>query len=163
MEPHKKTIILRHRRENLKKCSLHGLEKRSELQFLTYPLDLIPYLDNAILLTLDAPPLTRADHHLPLFLIDGTWKYAAVMEGQLPQKESWTRRSLPSHFRTAYPRKQTACSDPTRGLASVEALYIAHLLLDRDAKGLLDHYFWREAFLALNKETYPFNNGPVEK
>ena len=145
-------IILRHRKENLKKCSLHGLEGRSDLTFLTYPIDPIPDLEDAILLSLDAPPLTYEDRHLPLFLIDGTWKYAAVMERQLPQRARWTRRSLPSHFRTAYPRKQTGCTDPDRGLASVEALYIGARILGKDTKGLLDHYYWKEDFLNINSQ-----------
>jgi len=148
-------IILRHRKENLRKCSLHGLEEREDLLFLTYPLDPIPNLKSAILLSLNAPFLTRDDRHLPLFLIDGTWKYAAVMERQLPQKTSWIRRSLPTHFRTAYPRKQTGCADPSRGLASVEALYIAYYILGYDTTGLLDHYFWKEEFLKTQVKT-PF-------
>ncbi|MBF5058555.1 hypothetical protein [Candidatus Neptunochlamydia vexilliferae] len=139
--------ILRHRKENLKKCSLAGLESREEMHFLTYPTDPIPFLPNTILLTLDAPPLSPADKDHGLFLIDGTWKYAAVMERQLPHKEKWIRRNLPSDVRTAYPRKQTDCVDPTRGLASVEALYVAYDILGWDTTGLLDHYFWKEEFL----------------
>jgi pre-rRNA-processing protein TSR3 len=143
------TIILRHRKENLKKCSLRGLETREDMHFLTYPKDPIPLLETGILLDLDAPPLTEKDVH-PLFLIDGTWKYAAVMARQIPQETHWIRRSLPSHFKTAYPRKQTDCSDPTRGLASVEALFIAYHILGRNTAGLLDHYHWKTEFLSLN-------------
>lgn len=144
------TTILRHRKENLKKCSLHGLEPREDLHFLTYPIDPIPFLENGILLDLDAPPLSREDHGRSLFLIDGTWKYAAVMSRQLPYPEKWTRRSLPPEIQTAYPRKQTDCIDPKRGLASVEALYIAHLILGYEIEGLLDHYYWKKEFLELN-------------
>ncbi|MCB1110430.1 MAG: hypothetical protein KDK64_05570 [Chlamydiia bacterium] len=149
MKPFLATTILRHRRENLKKCSLRGLESREDLHFLTYPRDPIPFIEGGILLSLDAPPLSPEDR-FPLFLIDGTWKYAAVMERQLPQQENWTRRSLPSHFRTAYPRKQPDCADPKRGLASVEALYIAYHILGYDTSDLLDHYYWKESFLAFN-------------
>lgn len=145
------TMILRHRKENLKKCTLHGLEKREDLHFLTYPRDPIPCIENTILLTLDAPPLTKEDHHFPLFLIDGTWKYAARMERSIPQRETWIKRSLPSDFRTAYPRKQTDCIDPSRGLASIEALYIAYHVLGYDKSGLLDHYYWKDAFLRINQ------------
>ena len=111
------TTILRHRKENLKKCSLRGLEERGDLHFLTYPIDDIPFLSDGLLLDLEAPPLTAADHGKQLFLIDGTWNYAAVMHRQIPHPEKWTRRSLPAEIRTAYPRKQTGCSDPDRGLA----------------------------------------------
>jgi pre-rRNA-processing protein TSR3 len=44
------TIILRHARENLKKCSLKGLEKRSDFRFFTYPKDLLPEMPDYILL-----------------------------------------------------------------------------------------------------------------
>ncbi len=146
------TTILRHRKENLKKCSLHGLESREDLHFLTYPIDPIPFLEKTIILDLEAPPLTEEDYGHKLFLIDGTWKYAAVMSKQLPHPEKWVRRSLPPEIQTAYPRKQTECIDPERGLASVEALYIAHHIMQYKTQGLLDHYYWREHFLEINSE-----------
>ncbi len=55
-------------------------------------------------------------------------------------------RSLPSHYRTAYPRRQQDCPDPERGLASIEAIYLCYLLLQRQTKGILDHYYWKEQF-----------------
>ena len=139
------TIILRHRRENLKKCSLRGLESREDMQFFTYPKDALPDLSQHLMLALDAPPLSPADNHLGLFLLDATWRYADVMARQVTLPP--TKRSIPAYFRTAYPRCQNDCSDPERGLASVEALYIAYHLLGRDTTGLLDHYHWKEAFL----------------
>lgn len=143
------TIILRHRRENLKKCSLRGLETRSDMLFFTYPKDTLPDLTNYICLTLDAPPLTPADSDHGLFLIDGTWKLAEKMAKSVSQNLIY--RSLPSHYKTAYPRRQPDCPDPTSGLASVEALFIAYHILGRDTTGLLDHYHWKEEFLTLNE------------
>lgn len=144
------TIILRHRKENLKKCSLRGLESRSDMRFFTYPKDALPPLTNYFLLCLDGSPLTEADRDLGLFLIDGTWNYAELMERQLPKPHLFQRRSLPSHFQTAYPRRQADCSDPSRGLASVEALYLAYYILRRPLEGLLDNYHWKEDFLRKN-------------
>jgi pre-rRNA-processing protein TSR3 len=142
------TVILRHRRENLKKCSLRGLESRDDLSFYTYPIDTLPGLSNYLLLKVGAPQLTRADGNRGLFLIDGTWRLARVMETHLPfQMEA---RSLPHEFRTAYPRRQTECPDPESGLASIEALYISHAILGLSTEGLLDFYYWKEAFLAKN-------------
>jgi len=198
------TTILRHRKENLKKCSLRGLKNVEGLQFLTYLVDPLPKLEGEVILTMDAPPpLSFEDRDRGLFLIDGTWKYAAVMYRQLtcnshhlhnnlshqfsdaskklsrkglktfPSKPSWrlektdcvafhragekcrltgsyVERSIPKGFRTSYPRKQTNCSDPERGLASVEALFIAYHILGYETGGLLDHYYWKEEFLRLN-------------
>jgi pre-rRNA-processing protein TSR3 len=152
------TIIWRHHRENLRKCSLRGLEGRSDFRFYLYPQDRLETqenrLDQYLLLTVDAPPLMPQDNEAGLLLIDGTWRYASVMEQKLvdffpPSR----RRSLPAQFVTAYPRRQTDCPEPARGLASIEALYAAYHLLGRDTSGLLDSYYWREQFLAINSES----------
>jgi len=121
------------------------------MRFFTYPKDLLPDLSSYILLTIHAPPLTATDNMYGIFLIDATWKYAQTMFQQLEKPPLFQERSLPNGFHTAYPRRQEDCSDPTRGLASVEALYIAYRILGRDATGLLDHYYWKEAFLKNNE------------
>ncbi len=139
------TIILRHQRENLKKCSLRGLETRQDMIFLTYPTSALPDLTDYCVLTLDGPPLTQDDSHLGLFLIDGTWRYAEKMAKSLPAP--YISRSLPAHFRTAYPRRQPDCPQPDRGLASVEALYLAYAILGRSTDGILDNYHWKELFI----------------
>lgn len=144
------TLILRHRKENLKKCSLRGLEQRKDVHFLTYPLSALPDLSHHLILTMDGPPLTKNDAHLGIFLLDGTWRYAEKMFQVHFQKNQIQARSLPAHFQTAYPRAQTECPDPLRGLASIEALYIAYTILGRDTTGLLDNYYWKEEFLNKN-------------
>lgn len=146
-----KTIIIRHQRENLKKCSLRGLETRQDMLFLSYPTCSLPPLEKYILLTLDAPPLTAADQVYGLLLIDATWRLAQKMQDVLHLNSHPLRRSLPGGFVTAYPRRQTDCPHPTEGLASVEALYISYHLLHRPTAGLLDHYHWKEIFLEKNK------------
>lgn len=144
------TIILRHRKENLKKCSLRGLESRPDCRFFTYPKDPLPLLSNYFLLTIDAPILSSADALMGIFLIDGTWRYADRMYRQLPHPHLFEKRSLPSHFSTAYPRRQEDCPDPTRGLSSLEALYVTYHLLGRNTNGLLDTYHWKQDFLKKN-------------
>lgn len=145
------TIIWRHKKENLKKCSLRGLEKWSDLIFLSYPKDPLPSLEKYLVLAIDekAPVLSSKDQKNGLFLIDATWRYAAVMEKKLSLK-NLEKRKLPACFQTAYPRKQTDCPDAKRGLASIEALFLAHLILNKNTDGLLDNYYWKEQFLKLN-------------
>jgi pre-rRNA-processing protein TSR3 len=142
------TIVLRHRKENLKKCSLRGLESRKDFIFLTYPTDPLPPMEGYCVLSMDGPPLTKEDANLGLLLIDGTWRYAGVMGKQIP---SLPTRSLPKLFRTAYPRYQTECPEPEWGLASIEALYAAYFITSRDTKGLLDNYYWKDEFLKKNQ------------
>ncbi len=146
MEP--VTAIIRHRRENLKKCSLKGLEGRPGLQFYSYPSDPLPNFDGYLVLKVGALPFTQEDRKKNLLLIDSTWRLAKIIDKQLPP--SLEARSLPFHYRTAYPRKQTECPDPKTGLASVEALYLAHRLLGRAYSDLLDFYHWKNQFFALN-------------
>ncbi len=139
------TIILRHRRENVKKCSLRGLEERSDMQFFTYPQDALPEMQGYFLLTLEGDALTEKDKDLGIFLLDGTWRYAEKMAKSVPQ--GLVKRRIPEGYVTAYPRRQEDCVDPSKGLASVEALFIAYSILGRDSSGLLDHYHWKQEFL----------------
>ena len=150
MNTYSSTIVLRHRKENLKKCSLRNLESRQDFIFFRYPLVDLPELKNYIMLDLNAPILSPEDANFGLLIIDGTWRYAEKMTKFVEQRVQLMKRSLPSDLRTAYPRVQGDCPDPERGLASIEAVYAAYHLLGRDTKGLLDHYYWKEDFLNKN-------------
>ncbi len=148
------TVILRHRRENLKKCSLRGLESRPDFLFFTYPNAALPDLSGYILLTLDAPPLVAEDAQKGIFLLDATWRHAESMSRFASTIPGLIPRSIPADFRTAYPRRQEDCPDPERGLASIEALYISYHILKRDGSGLLDNYYWKDEFLMKNSESF---------
>lgn len=146
----KPTVVIRHKRENLKKCSLRGLEKRDDFIFFSYPLNSNLDFSNSILLTLDAPELTIKDQEFGIILIDATWKLAGEMLKKIPGKENSIPRSLPKHFKTAYPRRQTLCPNPETGLASIEALFLAFMILGKNTDGLLDNYYWKDEFLRIN-------------
>lgn len=132
----------------MKKCSLRGLESRSDMEFLTYPKHHLPEKENYVILSFDGPELSKEDAACGLYLIDGTWKLAEKMEQTLPFTP--IKRSLPKHFKTAYPRRQTGCADPEAGLATIEALFIAYKILDRPTHDLLSHYHFGQKFLELN-------------
>ena len=146
------TIVIRHRKENLKKCSLRGLEHRDDFIFFTYPLQEIFYYSDHILLTLEAEdPLSKSDYGNGLLLLDATWRYAKIMEKNILSTSSLKKRRLPHNIITAYPRRQSDCSDPSQGLASIEAIVCAYVLMGRPITGLLDHYHWKESFLVKNR------------
>lgn len=147
MQPFPPTLVWRHKKENLKKCSLRGLESRVDFQFFVYPSEQLPDLTNYIVLALDAPPLTIADSGQGLLILDATWRYAEKMLQRVLTVPGVTYRSIPAHYRTSYPRRQTDCPNPEQGLASIEAIYVAYQLLGRSTEGLLDHYYWKEQFL----------------
>jgi pre-rRNA-processing protein TSR3 len=140
----KDTIVWRHRKENLKKCSLRGLEHKEGFSFCTYPTGVLPDLSGYLLLSVDAPPLTYEDREYKgLFLIDATWRYAEKMAGSINIVE---KRSIPRKYQTAYPRRQ----DEAHGLASIEAIFVAYHILGLYTGGLLDDYYWKDKFLELN-------------
>ncbi len=150
MHHFKTTIILRHRKENLKKCSLKGLESRKDFLFVSYPFQELPDLSQYLALSMEGEELSSQDKDLGLFIIDGTWRHAEIMARQIPHFDKMQKRSLPKALRTAYPRRQEDCANPERGLASIEAIFAAYQILERPVEGLLDYYHWKEPFLLEN-------------
>lgn len=144
------TIILRHKRENLKKCSLRGLEGKSGFQFFSYPEPILPDVTDYLLLSMEGKPLSKEDFMRGIFILDGTWRYAERMYQNVPVLKTLETRALPPGFRTAYPRRQEDCAVPERGLASIEAIFAAYHSVGRNVEGLLDAYHWKRQFLELN-------------
>ena len=143
------TVVLRHRKENLKKCTLVFLEQNEDFHFYCYPLDNFPKLNDYVVLKVDAVPLAEEDREVGLLILDGTWRYASKMLQHVENQQSFIFRSIPSSWQTAYPRKQMDCPDPNRGL-SIEAIFAAYHILGRDTTGLLDGYYWKDLFLKRN-------------
>ncbi len=145
--PRVTTVVIRHPKERLSKCSLVPLHGRSDMIFYKatkgFRFDATSY----ILLTLGAPVLSAADGKgCPrLLLLDGTWRYAGQLEKYLDGDP--IRRSLPKNICTTYPRASKLFEDPETGLASVEALYAARRILGDDDPTLLEGYRWKDEFL----------------
>lgn len=140
------TIVIRDKHESTRKCSIWPLRQRPDLRFYSWPLEQRPSLEGYIRLAADGPPLTAEDAPQGLLLLDASWNWAERMTRDFLDIPP---RSL-SGYRTAFPRVSKLGTDPANGLATVEALYIAHHLLGRPTAGLLDHYRWAEEFLRLN-------------
>ena len=140
------TVIVRHPKENPKKCSILPIKGRPDVEFHTYPLRVVPEYPGYVRLAAEGPALTSADKELGLLLIDASWRRAEEMT---PAFAHVPPRSLTGYV-TAYPRVSRFGTDPAVGLASIEALFIAYHILGRPTKGLLDHYHWKHEFLSLN-------------
>jgi pre-rRNA-processing protein TSR3 len=142
-------LILRDPRESKRKCSLTPLEGRPGVRFVQYHPERRLDAGGRVLLDPDGEPFSEADRGRPLLLVDCAWRRVPTLmrtvDGQLE------RRRLPE-LQTAYPRVSRTFEDPVRGLASIEALYAASLLVGRPSPELLDQYRWREEFLARNAE-----------
>jgi pre-rRNA-processing protein TSR3 len=140
------TVIIRHPKENPRKCSVLALRDRADVVFLDYPVRRRPDLENYVRLAAEGPELSTADAGSGILLLDGSWRWAGSMMRDFADVPP---RSLHG-YRTAYPRVSKLGTDPDNGLASVEALVVAYHVLGRSTEGLLDHYHWSEDFLRLN-------------
>ncbi|MFW5845251.1 MAG: hypothetical protein ACOCXJ_03400 [Planctomycetota bacterium] len=136
-----------HRKENTRTCTVHPLRDRADIEIRWWPP--APDLDAGrdVRLGLGGPVLGPADAGRRLVLLDATWRHVGKMEADCAELPV---RSLPAGLVTAYPRVSRLFQDPDGGLATVEALYVAVRLLQRDSRDLLSRYRWRDAFLAAN-------------
>src|SRR5581483_3968697 len=121
------TYIVRHPKENPKKCSILPLRGRPDLVFLSYPVEKRPDLSGYVRLAAEGPELSAADADRGLLLLDGSWRWAGAMTRAFADVPP---RSLHG-FRTAYPRVSKKGTDPDNGLATVEALFVAYHVLGR--------------------------------
>lgn len=147
------TIFVVHPKERRSKCSIEPLRGREGFVFWRFPRRGSESLEQYVRLGIGGPLLGSEDQERGLLILDGTWRYAEVMERDFADVPV---RSLPG-WTTAYPRVSTFYDDPQQGLATVEALYAAYVQLGRETSGLLDQYHWREQFLELNRERLPEN------
>lgn len=146
MPPYPPTVIVRHPKENPKKCSVLPLRGRDDLIFLSYPVKERPELEGYVRLAPEGPELSAADAGRGLLLLDGSWRWAGAMTKAFADVPPRSLRG----FRTAYPRVSKLGTDPDEGLATVEALFLAYHVLGRATGGLLDHYRWADDFRRLN-------------
>lgn len=141
------TTVIRHPKERISKCSLRFLHDRPEMTFLRGKPDTIFDATGFIQLAVDAPALSIADAGKPLLLLDSTWRWLPQIEACVTGEP--IKRSIPGNLRTAYPRVSKVFDDPTGGLASIEALYVARKLLGDDDPNLLHGYHWKDEFLQI--------------
>ncbi len=145
-----RTTVIRHEKENVRKCSLRFLHGRPEMTLLKQRPGLRFDATGFTLLAVDAPPLSPADAGRPLLLLDSTWRWLPRLFACLDGTP--VPRAIPGDLRTAYPRTSKVFEDPAAGLASIEALYVARALLGDDDPTLLDGYHWKDTFLATLRE-----------
>lgn len=140
------TIIVVHPKEKRSKCSAEPLRPRADIRFWKFPRRGEESLDGYVRLGLGGEPLSPEHQSRGLLVLDGTWRLAGKMEADYAD--------LPvvslAPWQTAYPRVSKLFDDPAAGLATVEAIYAAYVQMGRDPAGLLDAYYWREAFIERN-------------
>ncbi|MFK5954877.1 MAG: DUF367 domain-containing protein [Planctomycetota bacterium] len=139
--------IIRLRKESTKKCSLTPLRSREELPIAWFHCDLGDPIavGEVTLLHPDGEVISPADIARPLLLIDSSWRDLPRMLRTVDGK--FHKRCLPTGLQTAYPRKSKTYQDPVTGLASIEALHAALVLLGQRDDSLLDGYYWAQEWL----------------
>jgi len=140
-------LILRDEREGAAKCSLTPLRGFAGVRFVAYHPERRVPVGERVLLDPEGEELGPGDRGRDLLLIDCSWRRVPsllrTVDGVLH------RRRLP-RLVTAYPRRSKTFADPETGLASVEALFAASVLLGWPRPEWLAGYRWRAEFLAAN-------------
>ncbi len=143
-----KKIVIRHPRENIKKCSLRHLHGRADFEFYKAAKDFTFDASGCTLLEMGAKQISPADAARPIVLLDSTWKLLPSLRARI--FGNFEPRSLPDGILTAYPRVSKLFDDPLGGLATVEALYAALRFAGEDDPSILDGYHFAEKFLSMN-------------
>ncbi len=142
-------LVLRDPRESKRKCSLTPIREHPHVRFASYHPERRLAADGHVLLHPEGELLTEGDAGKPLLLVDCAWRrlprLLATVDGVT------LRRRLPPLV-SAYPRRSSTFPDPSAGLASIEALYAASVILGEPDPDLLAGYHWRDEFLELNRE-----------
>ena len=157
-------LIIRDHKENKRKCTLSPLVGREGYEFLglaqpTSP-PVIEEIGGGILLSVDAPVITRSDRklleHGVVTLVDATWARVpnVLARVRVVPGQHLIRRSLPEELVTAYPRVSKLYKDPDQGLSSIEAVFATQVVLGAPDVSVLDGYRWRAQFLEQNDLTW---------
>lgn len=143
-------LIVRDARESTKKCTVAPLAGKPDITIRPWRRDRAIELPDVTFLHPDGEPLSPADAGRPLLLVDSSWHHLPQLLRDL--RGNLTKRSIPAGFATAYPRKSRVFEDPTTGLASVEALFVALAILGDRRPELLDDYYFKDEFLKQNAD-----------
>lgn len=103
-------VVIRHPRENLKKCSLRHLHGRPNFEFLAASDGFSFDASGFTLLEIGAPEMSPADADRPVLLLDSTWHLLPRIRNKV--FGNFVSRSLPPSIKTAYPRVSKMHSDP---------------------------------------------------
>jgi pre-rRNA-processing protein TSR3 len=143
------TVIITHPKERRAKCTVAWLKGDPRFAFFRGPRR-PENLSGYVRLAMEGPVLSEADADCGLLVLDGTWK---LVDRLAPRVDEVPTRRLPP-LQTAYPRTSKVRVDPDGGLATIEAVYAALMILGRDVSGLLSRYHWGDEFLRLNQELW---------
>ena len=85
--------------------------------------------------------------------VDCVWKRLEGLLKRIAEPRPTFAR-IPDGFETAYPRRSENNSDPTGGLATIEAIFVAAALLGKWDVSLLSEYYFGRKFIELNAKQF---------
>lgn len=146
--------------ETPNKCTIAPLAYRSDFR-------LFHVKGNTQLGPLSAPLLLHPDGqcltklHSPqedslmkgIAAIDCVWRRLDLLLKRI-QHPVPTFARIPDGFETAYPRKSKKNTDPTQGLATIEAIFIASALLGKWDPTLFSEYYFGRKFVEINAQRF---------
>lgn len=139
--------------ETANKCTIAPLESRPDFRlFRVKGAAPIGPLQSEIILHHEGEDITgvlSSKKILGIAAVDCVWKRLPTLLKRVQGAEPRPVR-IPSGFVTAYPRKSERDDDPSGGLATIEALFIAAALNGNWDATLLKEYFFSHRFLELN-------------
>ncbi len=148
--------VLVDRSETVNKCTILPLSYREDFEIVRFDKgQLMASLTGDLLLHPEGRPLQELSRRESrrIVAIDCTWKRLRPIVNRI-EKPLPELAGIPEGFVTAYPRRNKKNLDPTAGLATIEALFIAAALLGHWDESLLAHYHFGQAFLDLNRDTF---------
>lgn len=148
--------ILIDRKENPKKCTIHPLKSRGDFYLRYFSKNAkIPAFQSDCLLHVDGVDLSTIKDRpwKTLGLIDCTWRKVRPTLTRV-EKPFPPLVKIPEGFQTAYPRRNKKGEDPSTGLATIEALFIAAAFLGHWDETLLEKYHFGQDFLRINESLW---------
>jgi len=85
--------------------------------------------------------------------VDCVWRRLDDLIGRIKGELPILAR-IPDGFVTAYPRRSVNNTDPTGGLATIEAIFVAAALLGNWDVSLLSEYYFGRRFVELNSDRF---------
>ncbi|MBN1441624.1 MAG: DUF367 domain-containing protein [Planctomycetes bacterium] len=160
-DPSVEFIIVQDFKENRRKCTARPLERLAGVELLRLgrprPGEPPIAIPGGIWLEVGAPTLAADDRGLldgggRVIVLDASWARLDPLSRRLRVADGRRaeRRSLPGRIVTAYPRRSKVREDPAGGLATVEAVFAATVVLAEPRPELLAGYRWAAEFLRLN-------------
>ena len=144
--------------ETANKCTIAPLSYRSDFHlFRVKGAGAFGPFRSSILLHHEGECLTRIRKSFGevqgIASIDCVWRRLDVLisrvAGKLP-----TLARIPDGFVTAYPRHSARNTDPTAGLATIEAIFVASAMLGNWDATLFSEYYFGRKFLELNQRRF---------